>query len=62
MILDTNSDAMKWILTKFFKDSLDFLGNDERAMGYPRKQWIIDWMTSELTDERVEEWMPKDDY
>jgi len=61
MIIDTESIALKWILTKFLKDSLDFL-SDPSAKGIVRKDWINTWMECELTDERIKTWMPNDDH
>ncbi len=60
MIVDTESEAMKWILARFLKDSLDFL-DDPISEGVVRKHWIQYWKDNRLTDEKIKQWMPEDD-
>lgn len=62
MMIDTQSDAMKWILVKFLKDSLDFLAYNPTALKKKRGQWIEDFQKSELTEEKIKEWMPSDSF
>lgn len=60
MIIDTESNEMQWILTKFLRDSLEFLADDERARGMQRKKWINIWREMHLKSEDLKMWMPKD--
>lgn len=60
MMIDTQSDAMKWVLAKFLKESLEFLAHHPRAVGTKRSVWIEKFQKEELTEERIKEWMPND--
>lgn len=61
MKIDVDSIQMKWILLKFLKDSLDFLCDDPSAKGTKRRNWAELWMLMNLTEEKIEQWMPKDE-
>lgn len=62
MIIDTDSEEMRWILLKFLKDSLDFLSDSPYAKKTNRGIWAKIWMDLNLTDEEMKNWMPEDDH
>ena len=41
--VEKDREKLKWILTKFLKDSLDFLSDNPRAKGMKRMDWIEEW-------------------
>lgn len=62
MMIDTQSEAMKWILSKCLMDSLEFLAHHPQALRTKRSEWIESFQKKELTEERIKEWMPYDNF
>ena len=60
MKIDIDSQAMKWILLKFLKDSIDFLSS-ELDKEITTEKWAEIWSAMCLTEERIKEWMPEND-
>jgi hypothetical protein len=48
-------------MTWFLKDSLKFLSYEE-SLGTLRASWISGWQKHELSDQRIKQWLPEDDY
>lgn len=45
-----DKEILRWVLTAFLKDSLDFLGSDPSAKKTKRIDWIHRWIEENVPD------------